>query len=351
MWAFPSLFDCPRAPNRLIASFPSTNPPLAHDESLRDISTDMQDHHFSDFLRGVMTPTRSNTLGEYGLTDWQNPELGPRHVLDFNVDGNLEFDSADFNFLDQLCGKTINKPMESLSPDTVQVQIQEVGPASLRGAEARSVGLGTEAFRKSSLARWLPCHKENANVVMNEYLENGDSPPGTRLKLDKRPMLESLDQRSRDKILALVLNASPSEGAASIAASFPPAELLDDLMQNFFSTHRNQASSFIHIPTFRPNQQKPELLAATVAYGATLTGLKALHKFGLALQEAVRLTLPKRCDEANINTRELWLIQAFICVQEVGLWSGNKRKMEISESQTQIMTTVRALLVFAHEQF
>lgn len=289
-----------------------------------------------------MTPVRSNSPGGYDLADWQNAVLGPRHVLDFSVDGDLEFDSADFSFLDQLCSKTTNEPLgQALSSNAVHVQSQAAEPTPQRGASTRFVGLGAEAFKKSSLAPWSPARKENANHVMDEYLRSEDSPPSARLKLDQCPMLESLNRHSRDKILALVLGASPPDGAASIAACFPSAELLDDLMQNFFSNHRREIPSFIHAPTFHPNQQKPELLAAIVAYGATSVGLKALHKLGFALHEAVRLTIPKRCDEVNTRTRELWLMQTFACILEVGLWSGNTRKMEIAEGHVQIVTTVR----------
>ena len=42
----------------------------------------------------------------------------------------------------------------------------------------------------------------------------------------------------------------------------------------------------------------------------------------------------------NSRTRELQLLQTFALQLNVGLWSGNKRKMEIAESHSQPLITV-----------
>ncbi|KAJ9130732.1 C6 zinc finger domain containing protein [Pleurostoma richardsiae] len=125
-----------------------------------------------------------------------------------------------------------------------------------------------------------------------------------------------------------------------VVKTFPTPELLDDLIECFFSNHRQQTDSFIHMPTFNPNQQQPELVAGMAAFGATMTDVRSLHKLGFAMQEAVRTTVPGRCEEANATTRELWLLQAFMCEIQIGMWSGIKRKMEIAESHTQIPHTM-----------
>jgi hypothetical protein len=42
----------------------------------------------------------------------------------------------------------------------------------------------------------------------------------------------------------------------------------------------------------------------------------------------------------NSRTRELQLLQTYAVQLGIGLWSGNKRKMEIAESNSQPLITV-----------
>lgn len=46
-------------------------------------------------------------------------------------------------------------------------------------------------------------------------------------------------------------------------------------------------------------------------------------------------------DRDNRKTRNLQYLQAFALQLEVGLWSGNSRKMELSESESLHVITVR----------
>jgi hypothetical protein len=60
-----------------------------------------------------------------------------------------------------------------------------------------------------------------------------------------------------------------------------------------------------------------------------------LRKFGFAIQETVRLAIPDRWEENNSRTRDISYIQAFFVQLDIGLWSGHRRKMEISQSHSQ----------------
>ncbi|KAL1894203.1 hypothetical protein Sste5346_005989 [Sporothrix stenoceras] len=101
-----------------------------------------------------------------------------------------------------------------------------------------------------------------------------------------------------------------------------------------------QVDCFVHTASFQPNQQECELLGILIATGATKTNIKALHKLGFAIQEAVRTIIPRRCEEANANTRKLWLLQSLMCELQLGMWSGIKRKMELAESHSQVILTM-----------
>ncbi|KAG9238743.1 c6 zinc finger domain-containing protein [Amylocarpus encephaloides] len=306
------------------ASFPSMDQPPSQAGDQNNPTSANQEHQLTGFRKGVMTPLTPNTFHTYSPPQWQNTDLAMRNMLNFTVEDNLEFDNADFSLLNQLYENTFD----------------EINEQQL--VAKRSVGLGADAFRRSTLARWLPSRNESIHAEMNgiSALGNEAGSPDTRPKLAHRSVNETLNQKSRDRVLAMILNSCPPDRASTIATTFPPAALLDDLMQCFFSTHSTQTSSFIHIPTFRANLQMPELLGAIVAYGAVLTDIKPLHKLGFAIQETVRTRLPIRCDEENTTVRELWLLQAFMCQLEIGLWSGNRRKLEISESHTQVLVTM-----------
>lgn len=54
------------------------------------------------------------------------------------------------------------------------------------------------------------------------------------------------------------------------------------------------------------------------------------------------LTWGEQFENSNVNTRDLKALQAFMLCLEVGMWSGFKRKIEISESFILPLLTVSA---------
>jgi hypothetical protein len=215
--------------------------------------------------------------------------------------------------------------------------------ASTAVATARQhVALGAEAFRRSAFGAWLPARQdcgdfelENLSILSPEVAS-----PDTRINLDRHFLRERLGRTTRDEFLAMILGTCRPDKVPLIVRTFPTSGLLDDLLECFFACHQQQVDCFVHTASFQPNQQKCELLGVMIATGATKTDVKALHKLGFAIQEAVRTIIPQRCEEANANTRKLWLLQSFMFVLQVGIWSGIKRKMELAESHTQVIFTV-----------
>lgn len=68
--------------------------------------------------------------------------------------------------------------------------------------------------------------------------------------------------------------------------------LLESLMHLFFRAELSRTDSWIHIPTFKPQAQRPELNGIVIAAGALLSKNPTVRKLGFAIQEAVRIAIP-----------------------------------------------------------
>lgn len=282
---------------------------------------------FSDFLRDV--------LYEQSLGDQSRfAEAQGLAVLDFCDDANLELNDIDFGLLDHW---NIDGNMFGQDPNTtgLQSKTQESAP-DMDKMRQRLVQIWTKS-------PW----RFNPEKTDSGFNEQGNLPLPARdagaarlhiRQLRQDPVVsETLYQSGRDKILAIVLSTCRNDNMMSrVASSFPSAEVMDSWIHIFLASHMCQVSSFIHYPTFSLNNQWPEWLAMAASAGAVLAPVPTLRRFGFALQEAVRITVPARFEENNKTIADISLVQALIMVQDVGLWSGNRRKMEIAECHLNI---------------
>ncbi|KAL2128904.1 hypothetical protein VTI74DRAFT_8482 [Chaetomium olivicolor] len=149
-----------------------------------------------------------------------------------------------------------------------------------------------------------------------------------------------LSSAARDNILTIVVKCCRPENLPKAVASFPSVELLDTLIQFYLTSLHARADSFIHAATFHPNDKKPELLLAMAAAGAVLTADPTLTKLGFAMQECIRTAVAALWESDNTLVRNLELTQAFLINLEIGLWSGQSRKVEITESFLQSPLTM-----------
>ncbi|KAM0327040.1 hypothetical protein ACHAQA_006163 [Verticillium albo-atrum] len=303
------------------------------------------EHDMSGFLRGVMTPNLvfGHRDHDHSLTNWEHLGSGdgPRGLLDFTIDSLDEFDASDFGMFNQLCNDaagitaTSQWYMPSLETTAAASKPDEM-PSDRRS-------LDKEAYKRSALGTWVPGHADYTAAELEDLAALRNDSESTESRLAAPPGVrfhgDALTRSTRDEFLAMILRSCKPERSHFVLSAFPTAELLHDLVRSFFSLHVLQPDSWFHLPTFRMNEQKPQLLAVLVASGAISTDIKSLHKLGFALQEAVRTALPTVFDEANTNARMLWALQTMLCEIEIGLWSGIKRKMELSESHTQIVYT------------
>lgn len=151
---------------------------------------------------------------------------------------------------------------------------------------------GAEAYERS-LFRWAPQKQEHAYAEqVNLSLPYKDI-QNLETRLSPEILDHRLEQNSRDRILAMLLSTCKPANVERVVTSFPSAELLDSLMHIFFRSELSRTDSWIHLPTFRPQAQRPELNGIVVAAGAVLSTVSTVRKLGFAIQEAVRLSIPK----------------------------------------------------------
>ncbi|TVY38132.1 E3 SUMO-protein ligase, partial [Lachnellula occidentalis] len=291
----------------------------------------------AEFLRDVMMPETPISLAGQQSMDFLPQHISGRDVFDFGMDSSLDMNDGDFGWINsQDC---LRQQQSTWNPHF------EVGHPVDRGLRTADVSsgmtAGAEAFQKS-VWQWKPNQTEHSTA---EQANLSISYKDMQLQyLEARLAPDILDQRiecnSRDKILAMLLSTCEPRRFSSIVSSFPSADLLDSLMHLFFRSDLHSTDAFIHLPTFKPQYQMPELNGIIVAAGAVLSNVPTVRKFGFAIQESVRSALCQKCTNDNSQTRDLQLIQTYALELSLGLWSGNKRKMEIAESSSQPLITM-----------
>ncbi|KAK0631992.1 hypothetical protein B0T14DRAFT_573301 [Immersiella caudata] len=276
---------------------------------------------FSDFLRDVLYDQSlggSNRLAEpQGLA-----------VLNFCDNANLELKDVDFSLLNHWNVES------SLGLSNMQQQPQPDETVNISAIRSRLVKVWAE-----SPWRWTPKKSDTGYTEQsNMSLPSGDADVQDGGRKTDRVVKDKLYSSSRDRILAIILGRCRENNVrAKVASSFPSAEVMDSWIHIFLASQLCQVSAWIHYGSFSLNEQCPEWLAIAASAGAVQTPLPTLRRFGFALQEAVRDAADTRkFEENNTKIADIGLVQALMLVQDVGLWSGNRRKMEIAECHLQI---------------
>ncbi|KAJ5751901.1 hypothetical protein N7520_008818 [Penicillium odoratum] len=244
---------------------------------------------------------------------------------------NLDFEltDEDLEFLDNL-----NRP--GPPPETHIVQEQPAQQDFPTETEyPRDDGGNT--LDESPLSHWTPRAEDNA-YMDQQYLsvpKHLDTPMLTGVA---RPRIfaEVLTRESRDAAFALVVKKCQQKGLNRILQCFPSAELLDSLIQVFFAQQRSEIDTWIHESTMKLNNESPEMILTLAAAGAVLSDLEAIQRLGYAMLEIARL----QYEDNNTLTRHLKQQQEYVLILQIGLWSGDKRRVEIAESFVQPVVTV-----------
>lgn len=175
-------------------------------------------------------------------------------------------------------------------------QIDMTGPspqsstASTSKAPARDPTRGYAAFKRSPWL-WEPKSKDSLGNEQQGLAFNEKSivhSPAYERILSSKSTRWKMESGIRDKLFALVLSQHKHP---SKIPSFPSLELLNHLLQAHFIQDEYQTDSWIHSNSFDPSSAIPEFLGALIASGATFIADPAIWRFGLSLQEVVRMGL------------------------------------------------------------
>ncbi|CAL5874204.1 uncharacterized protein PFLUO_LOCUS8492 [Penicillium psychrofluorescens] len=202
------------------------------------------------------------------------------------------------------------------------------------------IAMGAEAYHRSSLSAWKPSHGDYAgNDHENLSIPQTIDSPEASVTSDRQILCERLSPSGRDRIFGMVLETSQKAHLSRIMRSFPSTDLLDGLIQQYFNIQKHGVDSWVHGPTFQPNEQEPAILGALAAAAAVRSTVPTIRKLGYSLAEIF--------ESDNSITRDLRISQAYSLTIDVGIWSGNRRRTEIAESFTQpLVTMLRRALRF-----
>ncbi|KAK4158487.1 zinc finger protein klf1 [Chaetomidium leptoderma] len=263
---------------------------------------------FPDFLRDVLY---DQSLGNPARLP-EAPQ-GPA-VLDFCDDANLDFKDFDFSLLDHW--------NFDLARGTANQTTSSEGPVNMTAMRSALAQIWTE-----SPWRWTPGKTDNRYTEQSNLPLPSNDAHTHQIHDNQTPVdrvaKEKLHLSCRDKILAIVLGTCrESRMANRVASSFPSVDMIDSWINIFLAARLCHVSSWVHYGSFSLNSMCPEWLATAAAAGAVLTPVPAFRSFGFALQESI---------QNNKAIAEIDKVQALVLLQDVGLWSGNRRKMEIAE--------------------
>ncbi|KAG9844090.1 hypothetical protein KCU63_g10825, partial [Aureobasidium melanogenum] len=306
----------------------STEPMIITQQGPGHVSVPPNDHDggfLHDFLQSIIGGDPfPREIAPGGSGTWT-----PRNVFDFGANTDLELNDLDLNFLD---GYNHEIPFTSFveTPETNR---------SIPASEPPSA-LGVESLQKSSTWRFRPVTQDRGmGDQQNISIPSGET--SKRLPMQRRVTSEMLSYTMRDRVMALFMASSSNvDTLQKTMQSFPSLELLDSLLQYFLSSKTAISNRMIHLPTFRPNNARPELIAAMVVGGATLAPDVSLRKMGFALMEVIRVGVPQNIERDNTLIGDIECVTSLCIGLSAGLWSGNSRKMEIAESFLQPYLTM-----------
>lgn len=262
-------------------------------------------------------------------------------LVSFGLETNLDLSVLDLSFLESYNTRAPFE-YEAATVSTTEPLLD----ATEGGATETEQAAKEERLTQRIRWRFVPVARDNGYAEHGNLLLSGqnghNATPQSLLHVQPCPDSDYGDcvtLASRDKILSIVLGQMPKPFLLN-AASFPSPELLDRLTRYYLSAPFASPHEWIHRGTFSVKACRSELLLAMAAAGALLTPDSALRKLGFAMQEVLRHQLPAVYESDNTMIKDLELQQAFLIHLEIGLWSGNSRKMELCESKRQTLITI-----------
>lgn len=249
---------------------------------------DFDDSSLAVFLKDVMMMhTPQSHPEEPSSTEYlgQNYHYG-RDIFNFGMESTLNFNDLDFGVIQSQNYRSIPScdydPMhcEESDPPDCESPITDL---------SGGITTGAEAFQKS-VWRWKPNSQEHAHNEQKYLSIPFKDMQSLRAQSSSplEPLVPKLGQNPRDEILAMLLGTCNPSAISQVITSFPSADLLDSLIHEFFRAEVLKSDTWLHVSSFEPHNQRPELNGMIVAAGAILSPIPAVQNLGFAIQEAVR---------------------------------------------------------------
>jgi hypothetical protein len=251
------------------------------------------DSSLAEFLRDIMVPCPPTDDIRPTRNELMQP-FSPKDILDFSV--NYDFDFEGASELPTMLG---TGQAGQVSAVRFADQSRPISRSGYTTPNTRAgIRLSTQAF-KESLWSFEPVEADHGRAdQVNLSLPFEDLLSPTRCTA-LEPPCASLDQISRDRLLAMILATCEQSIVLRILSSFPSSELLTNLLHNFLLYHTEQTDTLIHLPTLEPSELSAEVLLPLVAAGAALSTIPVIRRLGYAFQEASRETTSKMVCSAN----------------------------------------------------
>jgi hypothetical protein len=257
--------------------------------SMNNAMLDIDDSSLADFLTDIMMPTSPNFLAavdSHSMDFIQQSYYAGLDIFDFGMESSPDFNDIDCGWINsQNARQTTWNYDAALEPERERPVHETRMPDVSTGISA-----GAEAFPKS-IWQWEPAQQNHAHAEQPNLSLPYNDMQSLELRHGPDVLDLTLEQTSRDIILAMMLGFCTPPNLPRIITFFPSVELLDSLMHSFFRSEVHRTDSWIHLPTFEVQSQRPILSGIVVAAGAVLSGVPALRKLGFAIQEAVRLDI------------------------------------------------------------
>ncbi|KAL2815813.1 hypothetical protein BDW59DRAFT_177515 [Aspergillus cavernicola] len=289
---------------------------------------------FPDFIPDSLVSL--SRPGELDPSVWPPNDYYAHRIYDHNLNFNFDLTDVDFGLIDFYN----SRGSANLAPPPD-------GPNDRLDADS-GIALGAEAYQRSSLSAWKPAREDHAFADQEDLSvpKSIDSPEASATS-ERQILSERLSPGSRDLIFGMVLQTSQTANLTRIMKSFPSTQLLDSLIQDYFANQSQQVDSWVHGPTFHPNEESPDIVAVVAAAAAVRSTIPTIRKLGYALMEVVRMQMSLKYENDNTTIRDLRASQTFALVIDIGMWSGSGRRTEIAESfQQPLLTMLRRGLRF-----
>ncbi|EEU33956.1 uncharacterized protein NECHADRAFT_88030 [Fusarium vanettenii 77-13-4] len=227
------------------------------------------------------------------------------------------------------------------SPRGDRERADALTPASLTSNEATISSEAVKAY-DHALGNWRPRPRDYLTqdiMSLSITPKEQTSMRGRMGYFDPTVIPDQIPSARRDEMVIVASHCFATSRSTQPIPCFPSVEILDELLKIFLTAQKDQPMSFIHIPHFSVSSCEISLLMACIAAGAASSPNLTAHRFGLALVEVLRRDLPTQAEQENTLTRTTPYVQALVIVSDVALWSGDKRKSEISDIQSAFATT------------